>query len=383
MIAYTSSPSYEEGIPIPRGRMEVDFDMKVSLVGPSAENVTGSLLRPLSIYNALSRMESINLSYIPIERVVQILTIIPDIVQSDLMIVSGVAPWVAALIVLLRRLLGEITIIDVHGSAWYESSIMAYGNAVYRLISFFSEYVSYKSPSLIVVASCGLKKILTKYFKVKKVYTIPNPVNPLFTKIAQALKHGDKKSLRKLIKRRIMSGNALVGDIDDKLLLVAPLPSIFQANVEALNMLEKVIDDLPESITIIVTGVKRPTLRRGLVYVGYIAYTDYVALMLASNAVILPYPEKAVCGGIRNKVLEAGYCSKLVISTRTGMLYTNARPWIDYIPFSEHIIKDLPYYIKNLSIAKNLHNKIIKNNSIEFFYLSWLRILLTILRLWM
>jgi glycosyltransferase involved in cell wall biosynthesis len=93
-------------------------------------------------------------------------------------------------------------------------------------------------------------------------------------------------------------------------------------------------DMLGKDVLVVVTGTQNAEkIDDSILATGYLEYVKYVTLVLSADAIILPYPSNAICGGIRNKVLEAGYAGKLVISTKYGMLFVEgAKPWVHYIP---------------------------------------------------
>jgi glycosyltransferase involved in cell wall biosynthesis len=105
-------------------------------------------------------------------------------------------------------------------------------------------------------------------------------------------------------------------------------------------------------------------------------------LLLASDAILLPYPNNAICGGIRNKILEAGYCKKAVISTRTGMMHLNAVPNVHYIPIkmrhANHRVELNKEELEN--IAKSLNELVMNNHSFKVFRRKILRFISIILK---
>lgn len=111
---------------------------------------------------------------------------------------------------------------------------------------------------------------------------------------------------------------------------------------------------------VVITGSREGIAQQhpSIILVGYLKCVDYVMLMLSSDAVLLPYPPSAICGGVRNKVLEAGYAEKLVIATEMGMVFTTARPWREYIPLEEIATGDSS--ITAINIMENNLNKLIK-----------------------
>jgi hypothetical protein len=90
---------------------------------------------------------------------------------------------------------------------------------------------------------------------------------------------------------------------------------------------------MDKDVMVIVTGIKEASElspQDNIIPLGYVSYTSYIALLLSADGVILPYPSNAICGGVRNKVLEAGFCKKL-ISTRAGVMHARLLPNVHYI----------------------------------------------------
>jgi len=88
-----------------------------------------------------------------------------------------------------------------------------------------------------------------------------------------------------------------------------------------------------------------------IIATGYLNYIDYVFLLLSADTVLLPYPSRAIRGSVRNKVLEAGYAGKPIVSTKYEMLFLEeAKPWIHYIPL-EDIVE------KPCAIAHGIHKQ--------------------------
>ncbi|MEM4488644.1 MAG: hypothetical protein QXK88_07605 [Desulfurococcaceae archaeon] len=299
--------------------------MKIAIVGPDASTVSGSLLRPLNILHALRDMKAIKSKYVPIKSVAYLLLSINNILQHDVVIISGVSPWIAALVCIIGRLFRKKLILDLHGCSWYEYSMASKRNIMYATLLFSSELLACKLANHVIVASKLLAKLVRKVYRRRIDGVVENATTPVFESLVKTLAHFDKLILRVLIERTI--GIPLT----NCKLLIAPLPNVFWQNIEAYKVLVSLLSK-PKNLKVIVTGLKRRTVNDKLICVGHVPYTLYVALLLASDGVILPYPPNAICGGARNKVLEAGYCKRLVISTRTGLLHMDAKPWEDYIP---------------------------------------------------
>ncbi len=297
--------------------------LTVAIVGPSTEYVSGSLLRPLNIWYALSSTGLLKPVYIPISSFASLVPQLRSVIAPQTLIVSGVNPWVSAFITLLRRSVHKSAIVDVHGFAWYESSLMHESGFVRRIMLLMCESVAYKTASSVVSASAGLGLLLWKWLRVRAT-AIPNAVSPLFERtlpfVLPSKGHCREQLLREVSSR------------PNTILILAPLPTVFAANMKALDELRKVAGQ--EGVTFLVTGAALEATP-GIVFLGYLSFTRYVSTLAAVDAVILPFPSEAICGGARNKLLEAGYCGLPVISTKSGVLFTEATPYTHYIPLEQ------------------------------------------------
>ncbi|MEM4674915.1 MAG: hypothetical protein QXM12_01355 [Nitrososphaerota archaeon] len=336
--------------------------MKIAIVGPDASTVSGSLLRPLNILHAVRDVKAIKSKYVPIKSVAYLPLTINSILQHDVVIISGVNPWIAALICIIGRLFRKKLILDLHGCSWYEYSMTPKKNIMYATLLFSSELLACKLASHVIVASRLFAKLIRNVYRRRTDGIVENATTPVFESLAKALARFNKLTLRVLIERTI--GIPLT----NCKLLIAPLPNVFWQNLEAYKVLVS-LSSKPKNLKVIVTGLKRQIVNNELICVGYVPYTLYVALLVASDGVILPYPPNAVCGGVRNKVLEAGYCKRLIISTRAGILHMDAKPWEDYIPI-EYIrsISELEKIIETShTCVKNIFRKIIEKHTSSVF----------------
>jgi len=296
--------------------------VSVLIIGPSSDYTFGSLLRPLNIWKVLSDIRQLHVKYIPIRSISHILVHLRMVLSSEITILSGVNPWISAIVILIRRLLRRKTIVDIHGFAWLEESIL--GERLFKkIISLSSENLAYRLADTMFTASRWLAKVISQYFKrTREIYVIENSTTYLFEYIVERLSYIDKGILRARVERAL--GLQLKG-----LILLAPLPGIFSANMYALKELMHLGKNIEGLI--VVTGVQCKSLKN-IVCLGYVPYVYYVILLLVSDAVILPYPKNAICGGARNKVVEALYLYKPILSTSTGMMHTDAKPKTHYIP---------------------------------------------------
>jgi len=320
------------------------------------------------------------LIYVAVNSFARLIALIPKILSADIAIVSGVNPWISAIVAIVRMLIRKVTVVDFHGSAWYEASAMGSHGTLFKTFLFVSECVAYRFSSYIATASTLLAKILNIYFGERPVYTIPNALTSAFTRVADTLSKYGKDKLLKVLGEELRK--ILVG----KKILLAPLPDVFKANVLAAQQLESFSKALSDDYLIVITGTSRFVKDR-VVGVGHLPFVEYVALLLASDAVVLPYPANAVCGGARNKVLEAAYCKKTLITTRAGMMGLITVPNIHYIPFENCITNSLFGHCLErimkegwMNRALRLRELVLSQHSFEKIKLHLLKLILHIIK---
>lgn len=308
--------------------------IKIVIIGSYPDRIKGSLLRQLNIWYSIRDLESFNVMYIHLTK--ESVHRMRDLIFSDIVILSGTASSIYSLLLLfIRKILRKPSIVDFHGIGWYEDSIAHGGNklkqVLRRSLTFTYEFLAYKTADHVVAASHLLSFILKRYFKPRKnLHVIENSVTPLFEKIVKRLRDLDPSLLRRHL-------HDVLKIPHNSYVLLCPLPENFASNKLAIDALSNIEESLDEKVCIIVTGVKSRN-EKGVgrvIYAGYLSYVEYVALIMISSGVLLPYPPNAICGGVRNKVLEAGYCGKILFSTRTGVLFTKAQPKVHYYPIDD------------------------------------------------
>ena len=356
----------------------------ITIVGPSAETTSGSILRPLNIYYSLKGFRHVYVMYIPVRGAPRLLLDIPRILRSDIIIVSGVAFWSgAALLTILAKLLRKKVIVDFHGFGWIEAS--TFGEPlIHKLLILISEKISFRFSYCALMASKWLSDTMKSFFGEKPcILTIENAVPLIFEKVASILmKESDERKLRKYVCENILHLHP--NECYEKKLIVAPLPHWFYSNVLALNRLSMLKDMLGKDILVVVTGTQNAEkIDDSILAIGYLEYVKYVTLVLSADAIILPYPSNAICGGIRNKVLEAGYAGKQVISTKYGMLFVEgAKPWVHYIPLEQVLeskkLDEMRYMMGEQ--AFNLHLLITTKYSFNSFRRKILRFIKAIIK---
>jgi glycosyltransferase involved in cell wall biosynthesis len=353
----------------------------VVVVGPSAETVSGSLLRPANIYRSLKGIRNLAIKYIPVGKLVYFLFYLPLISRTEVrvIIISGVNPWISAIVAFWGSILKKKIIMDFHGFAWLEASITESVKWPIKVLLLITEKISYRLSYYITVASKWLFSMLVYYFGNRENnYVIENSVPYMFEHAVNVLMkaYRDAGALRAYVCRKVLCELSC----DDKLLLVAPLPAVFKSNVLAFEELLKVGRALGGDALIVVTGIKGGASGlRNVIVTGYLSYVDYVALLLSSDGVILPYPSRAICGGARNKVLEAGFCGKPVFSTKAGMMHMEALPNVHYVALErESVIERLKEgALKEISVKLN---ELVKERySFVCFKRKFLRLLVTVI----
>jgi glycosyltransferase involved in cell wall biosynthesis len=352
-------------------------EIAIVIVGPSAETVSGSLLRPANIYHSLKGIRSLTIKYIPVGKFAYSLFYLPLISRTEVrvIIISGVNPWISAIVALWGSILKKKIIMDFHGLAWLEASITESVKWPMKVLLLITEKISYRLSHYIIVASKWLFSILGYYFGNREnIYVVENSVPCIFELTVNVLTkaYRDADALRAYVCRKVLRGLGC----DDKLLLVAPLPVVFKSNVLAFEELLKVGRALGGDALIVVTGIKGSASGlRNVIVTGYLSYVDYVALLLSSDGVILPYPSRAICGGIRNKVLEAGFCKKPVISTRKGVMHAKVVPNTHYVAIdAESVLRDLNKEMLQ-NVAEKLNNLVREKYLFTPFRKAWLKLL--------
>jgi glycosyltransferase involved in cell wall biosynthesis len=355
--------------------MSRSHNFSVIIIGPSADTVSGSLLRPINIYYSLKDLKNLEVNYIPIRKIIDLLLQLPLVFSGDLIIVSGVNPWISAIVSFLGKVMGKVVVVDFHGFAWLESVVMNSARFPIKVLLLVSERISYKLSKYIITASRWLANALPYYFGNRgNVFVLENSVPYIFEKVSdELLERFNIRFLHRYVCGRFIRGSGC----SDKLLFIAPLPLIFKSNMLAYEELLRLEGSLGKEVIIIVTGVKDDKALRGssnrVFPVRYVDYVDYVVLLLVSDGVFLPYPDNAICGGVRNKVLEAGYCKKPIISSRVGMMHLEALPNVHYIPVSSQYLELNENMLKG--VAANLGLLIQERYTFNRFKYSFMEIL--------
>ena len=349
--------------------------MLVVVVGPSAELISGSLLRPINIYYSLKDFKSVEVDYIPVRGVPDLMLQLKRILSANVIIASGVNPWISALIAVMGRALRRRVIVDFHGFAWLEVSVTNTTVLPVKMLLLVSEKISYKLPHYVTTASPWLSSTLAQYFgRRENISTIGNSVSYIFEKTAHRMVESyDINILRRYVCEKMLKGKCL-----NKPILIAPLPSVFKSNILAYKELLRLKNLMNKDIIIVVTGIKEASElspQDNIIPIGYVSYTSYIALLLSADGVILPYPSNAICGGARNKVLEAGFCKKPLISTRAGVMHTGLLPNIHYITiYNAEIVQSFKSE-KLREIGEKLGKLIKEKNSLITFKKSVLNLL--------
>ena len=352
----------------------------LALITPSADRISGSMLRPLNIWASIRGLKSLNIIVIPVRSIIHIFPWLKKVIQFDIVLISGVNPWILAIITLIRRIFMKSTIVDVHGFAWLEASMFG-SNILYRTILLISEKLGYTKANHLIVASPWLAKTLREYFKVRNVHVIENAVSYIFESAVNRIR---KLSIDPLL---IIRSDELRNVISEarsrnKSILLSALPDAFRANILAYQTLLSIVNALSNEALIIVTGFAKPTKFAKLdnvVHAGYLTWVEYIAILLISDAVILLYPNNAICGGARNKVLEAGYCKKPVIATSIGVMHLPLSPMRHYIPldmFKQSIRRSEAWY----KIALEFNELVLAHYNFNTFRTNFIKLIISLIQ---
>ena len=143
----------------------------------------------------------------------------------------------------------------------------------------------------------------------------------------------------------------------------ATLPFHFKSNEMALEFLFEVaakVYQLNSKIQFHVLGGgdKPVPPTPNIVYTGYVE--DIEAYLLKSNICLSPYPEKAVCGGARNKVCDYLALGKAIVSTKEGMRgFSDLVDGVHYL--NADTVEDFAKAIIKLQTDNPLRKKVEKN----------------------
>jgi hypothetical protein len=122
----------------------------IIIIGPSVDTVSGSLLRPINIYYSLKDLKNLKVNYIPIRKIIDLLLQLPLVFSGDLIIVSGVNPWISAIVSFLGKVMGKVVVVDFHGFARLESVVMNSARFPIKVLLLVSERISYKLSKYII-----------------------------------------------------------------------------------------------------------------------------------------------------------------------------------------------------------------------------------------
>ena len=195
---------------------------------------------------------------------------------------------------------------DLHGLSSVE--MKAWGNPVTVPIFNVIERLCTQVSSALIVASDFIKDELEKRdASASRIHVVRNCVDTSeFFPIRD--KRLAKKELGLPVNRKIVAFTA---------------PRTFTPNVMAIHLLYRVASILeersPNILFLILGGGEIPPDPPP----GNVRYTGEVAnlnlFLNACDIAVAPYPRRAVCGGLRNKVLEYWACGIPVVSTPEGM----------------------------------------------------------------
>lgn len=197
-------------------------------------------------------------------------------------------------------------VFDAHTSVYFEGKTFGENQEKITYVRNIEQNICNKS-NYIIAASEPTKKILISEYKIssEKIFVVGNGTY-------------------------IMPSRKTTATNNKNFICCCTLPfDGFRSNELALGFLFEVAAILNRiskdiEIHILGGGVKPKPTSSNIIYTGFV---DNLELYLSKSDVCLaPYPESAVCGGIRNKVCDYLAVGKAIISTREGM-----RGFIDLI----------------------------------------------------
>jgi glycosyltransferase involved in cell wall biosynthesis len=213
-------------------------------------------------------------------------------------------------------------VFDSHGSITYEQD--TYGNDLDRAKETESRILM--RAWAIIVVSADLKDIYLRYFDVpaKKIHVCVTSV--------------DVDEFKPYVPPEDVVKRVRGGSKD--LVLHMTAPGSFYPNEIALEHLSHDIIPLLDSkvkdykVLVAGGGIKTKVKSDHVRFLGHV--TSLPDFINASDICISPYPNKAICGGVRNKILDYFACCKPVVSTTMGMMGINeAKDKVHYLMANE------------------------------------------------
>jgi len=235
---------------------------------------------------------------------------------------------------LSRALPKTLRVYDSHTSVYFEHGHFGATGDRHQ-VTFVREQNAVSEPDHVITVSAETKKILSNLYQVKdeRISIVKNA-----TQIRP-------------IKEPVFPTNA-------KFICTSMLPiDGFPSNDMALEMLLEVaslteaVD--PDIIFVVIGGGKKPEPKSNNVhYTGFVE--DFEAEILKSNLCLATYPEKAVCGGVRNKVCDFFALGQAIVSTSEGM-----RGFDDAVAGADYILANTPSeFVNEIVRLRNDYKKV-------------------------
>ncbi len=335
--------------------------MDLALVAPiDPESPYGAYIRPYSFYKYMTRVGyKVDLLALrsPLKDRGAIFRIISTLIRRrhcKIMFSGLYSPLtlIFLFVVRIRNLLtrnANTLIVDFHGSASHE--ILSYGGTTGYLY-YIVEFLVVRLSDIVIAASEELKRYLVSAFRIspQKVKVIENGARLSDTSTSYI------SSNFKQIRREL--------GLEGKKVILLVAPRNFYSNILAVKYAYQVMEELREveNIILLIVGggkVIEP-VPENVRYLGHVEDRLYHAILSLADVAIAPYPEKAVCGGARNKIFDYWSHKLLVVSTKEGMRgIAGAKPGTHFI-LSGYSVKEFAQAVlRSLEIGSDEKARIV------------------------
>ncbi|MCF8460055.1 MAG: glycosyltransferase family 4 protein [Flavobacteriales bacterium] len=314
--------------------------MRILIVSNIKENGYGESTRPYFIGNGLAdlghkilhvceksgregnrvaffRRDSLKTPFAFLDRILNPLWFLirVNIFRPDVIYVHQLNNW--NWVRLSRALPKSLRVYDSHTSVYFEHGHFGATGDRHE-ITFVREQNAVSEPDRVITVSSETKKILSELYAVadEKISIVKNA-----TQIRP-------------IGEPVFPTNA-------KFICTSVLPiDGFPSNDMALEMLLEIAaqtEAIDPNITfVVIGGGKKPEPQsNNVLYTGFVE--DFETEILKSNICLASYPEKAVCGGVRNKVCDFMALAQAIVSTTEGM-----RGFDDAIAGTDYVLANTP-----------------------------------------
>jgi glycosyltransferase involved in cell wall biosynthesis len=233
---------------------------------------------------------------------------------------------------------------DLHGLPSIE--MRAWGNNVEACVDLQLElWLSRTCLGLVVASEAIREELLSRGFPSSKVHVVPNSVD------AQEFRPLNRRDeLRKLLNLPL-----------DKTIVACTAPRSFTPNVMAIRHLYGVALQLekrsPEILFVILgSGKVVKGKPRNVIYTGYVE--DLNSYLNACDFAIAPYPQSAMSGGTRDKIVEYWACGLPVVSTPEGVRGFNSLGGRLPVMITGYDVQSLAHEIEQLATDPSLSREL-------------------------